>query len=394
MVIALVVAPAAIASPRMLVGLLDDANTLGDPTATFPVLKALHVEVVRMTLNWRAVAPRQPESPRDPSDPAYDWARADAAIGAAAKNGIAVLLTIWGTPAWANGGRGPVYAPSHLRSLYDFAYAAATRYSGRYLSSGRPLPRVRLWLAWNEPNNPIDLAPQYRRVRGRWVIASAAAYAHICSAVYAAVHAAQTGAEVGCGATAPRGNDDPSSSRPSVDPLAFLRAVRAAGLRSFDAWAHHPYYGSHLETPTTRPPAADHAVELGNIDVLIRQLTLLYGRRRVWITEYGFQTNPPDRLYGVSWAMQSRYLTEAFTVARRNPRIDLMIWFLLKDDTLLGGWQSGLETASGVRKPAFSAYQLLTARLGSPLEATPAADVAPDDRPTTEATRPSRRRKN
>src|SRR5207244_10566616 len=48
--------PAATAAPHMLVGMLDDANTLGEPATTFPILKTLNTQVVRMTLNWRAVA--------------------------------------------------------------------------------------------------------------------------------------------------------------------------------------------------------------------------------------------------------------------------------------------------------------------------------------------------
>ena len=31
--------------------------------------------------------------------------------------------------------------------------------------------------------------------------------------------------------------------RPSVSPLAFMRALKKAGLKKFDAYAHHPYYG-------------------------------------------------------------------------------------------------------------------------------------------------------
>ena len=38
-----------------------------------------------------------------------------------------------------------------------------------------------------------------------------------------------------------------------------------------------------------------------------------------------------------------------------------MTWFLLKDDIPLGGWQSGLLTADGHKKPAFRAFQYLTA---------------------------------
>ncbi len=210
-------APAASASPHMLVGLLDDANTLGDPATTFPILKTLRAQFVRMTLNWRVVATAQPAAPRDPTDPAYDWTRYDRSVEAAAANGVSVLFTIWGTPAWANGDQAAQRAPTDPTALYDFAYAAATRYDGSHeAADGTMLPRVRLWLAWNEPNNPIDLAPQYERVGGKWVMAAAVAYAKICTAIYGGVHAAQRGAKVGCGATAPRGNNDPSSSRPSI----------------------------------------------------------------------------------------------------------------------------------------------------------------------------------
>jgi hypothetical protein len=44
-------------------------------------------------------------------------------------------------------------------------------------------------------------------------------------------------------------------------------------------------------------------------------------------------------------------------IARRNPRIDTLVWFLLRDETRLGGWQSGLMTATMVRKPSFAAFR-------------------------------------
>ena len=134
--------------------------------------------------------------------------------------------------------------------------------------------------------------------------------------------------------------------------------MKKAGAR-FDAYAHHPYYGHRSETPRT-PPPGPRAVRLGNIGVLIKELTRLYGNKRLWITEYGYQTNPPDRLFGVSFANQARYLTLAYAIARRNPRIDMMLWFLLKDDPRIGqGWQSGFYTFSDRRKPAWSAFQRL-----------------------------------
>ncbi|HZO61553.1 MAG TPA: DUF5722 domain-containing protein, partial [Gaiellaceae bacterium] len=137
-----------------------------------------------------------------------------------------------------------------------------------------------------------------------------------------------------------------------------------AGLRTFDAYAHNPYYGVPTETPTTKPPGtrsghAPTAVTLANLDVLLKEIGHLYGPRHLWITEYGYQTKPPDSVFGVSWALQARYLTQAYAIARRNPRIDMMLWFLVKDQPDLSGWQSGLITVDGRRKPAFAAFQRL-----------------------------------
>jgi hypothetical protein len=345
------------------VGLFDDAATFQPELSPFPLLEQLNVQVLRMTLLWGGpggVATRRPATATDPADPAYDWGRYDTAIRRADAAGIQVLLTIVGTPPWANGGLGPERPPSSATTLRQFAYAAARRYSGTFLdtASGHVLPRVGLWLAWNEPNSPVFLQPQFVRAKGKWRPEAAVAYARICNAIYDGVHAAGGPERVACGATAPRGSNDPTSDRPSISPIAFLRAAKRHGLRTFDAWAHHPYYGNPSSTPATRK-VGPRAVELGNIDSLIRQVTTLYGRKPLWITEYGYQTRPPDEFFGVSWPKQAQYLRQAYEIALANPRIDLFTWFLLDDSADPDGWQSGLITVDGRKKPAFSAFEHL-----------------------------------
>ena len=64
------------------------------------------------------------------------------------------------------------------------------------------------------------------------------------------------GQKVACGATAARGNNDPNGLKPSVSPLAFLRAMKKAGAAGFDAYAHHPYYGGPGRRRRRRRPAA------------------------------------------------------------------------------------------------------------------------------------------
>jgi hypothetical protein len=256
--------------------------------------------------------------------------------------------------------------PRNAIDLQNFAYAAARRYSGVFLGPDkRLLPSVRSWLAWNEPNNPAFLLPQFTRKGGKWVEQSAIDYAKICNAVYNGVHlTAFAGEKVACGGTSPRGNNAPGTSRASTSPIAFLRALAKVGGVHFDAWAHHPYYGKPTELPNKPPPApangaATTAVTLGNISSLIGEVTKLFGPKRIWITEYGYQTNPPDPGFGVTLANQAKYLKTAFSIAKANPSIDMMVWFLMRDEPNVNGWQSGLINAAGKKKPAYAAFKAL-----------------------------------
>ena len=349
------------ASP-MVVGFYDDAQVYGNTAWAFNQLKSLRAGIVRTTLDWSQVARRRPTKPADPADSAYNWTAVDRVVDQADKKGIKVLLAIYGTPRWAGVARNRV--PRRPLDLRLFATAAALRYSGTYTvkeeenEPERTLPAVRRWLAWNEPNNPIFLRPQWKMVARKWRVQAAYDYAKICSAISAGVHATRlAGQKVACGATGPRGNDAPRSSRASTSPLLFMSWLRRAGLRRMDAYAHHPYYGHRSEKPTT-VSRSKKAVTMGNIGDLIKRVNQLWGSKtRVWVTEYGYQTNPPDRLFGVSYRNQARYMHQAVAMAKKTRRIDMFIWFLIKDEGRLSGWQSGVLTRRGARKPAYRAFQ-------------------------------------
>ena len=362
--LAVTVKPEPAAAARgMLVGIFDPVQPLANPEKTFPMLVNLRAQIIRLNLDWGAtIALKRPATPVDPNDPAYDWSIYDRAVENAAKYKIQVLFTIYGTPRWANGSKkGLNRAPRQMLFLKQFATAAAKRYSGTFKTTdGKVLPAVRKWLAWNEPNNPVFLAPQWGRINKKHFIPVAArTYAQICTAIWSGVHSTHLSNEVvACGATDPRGNNSPLGLRPSISPLAFLAALKKYGLRNFDVYAHHPYYSRPAESPTTRPKAKT-VVTLANIGDLTTLLTRLYGNKQLWITEYGYQTRPPDKLFGVSWINQARYLTKAYAIARKNPRITMMLWFLLRDEQRLAGWQSGFFTVSGRQKPSYNAFRRL-----------------------------------
>ena len=367
--LALGLASTASASNSLRVGIFDDGVVLyGEPDLVFPQLAKTGTQLLRVNLWWSGpgirVATRKPRLGSNPSDLAYNWDTYDRTVRFAIVNNIVPVFSIIGTPPWANNARGWNVAPTNVNDLRNFAAAAQKRYSGSFVNAdGVTLPRVSLWVAWNEPNNPVFLKPQYKRAGKAWTIQSGRDYARMCNAVVQGIKSVQRSSKIACGATGPRGNNNPNSNRPSVSPIPFLRAMRAGGARGFDAYAHHPYYGSPAETPATRPPPGRNgrpptAITLGNVDLLVKELDKLYGRRtRLWITEYGYQTNPTDPIFGVPYGKQAAYLTQAVGIARRHPRIDLFLWFLLRDEERLGGWQSGLLTYDGKRKSSFNAFR-------------------------------------
>src|SRR5438874_92826 len=125
------------------------------------------VEALRVNLYWggpTGIARKRPAHAVDPADPAYNWALYDEMVKRSKENGIKVVFSILWTPGWA--GRAKNRAPRRMIDLRNFAYAAAKRYSGSFRPApdAAPLPAVRYWMAWNEPNNPVFLKPQFVRV--------------------------------------------------------------------------------------------------------------------------------------------------------------------------------------------------------------------------------------
>ncbi len=362
------------ASDKLLVGILDDAQVLGNSDEAFPTLEQLRAQVIRITLRWDLVAASRPGKGNNPDDPVYNWEQYDRAVLAAAARNIEVVFTIWGTPAWANGDKQPARAPKKASHLRAFAMAAARRYSGTFEPERveySVLPRVSRWTAWNEPNLSTFLRPQFKRVKkkgkkARFIKRSPTIYARLCNSVVKGIHtgSAEAGFEsqVACGVTAPGGTNRGDARRPSISPIPFVRGMKAAGAK-FDVYAHHPYPQSRHEKPTDRPKA-NSRISLGSMWRLLLELERLYGEDMpVWITEYGYQTNPPDEFLGVSPKQQARYLRLAYGIALANPRIEMLIWFLIVDENRPGeptqGWQSGLKNADGTKKSAYKTFRNL-----------------------------------
>jgi hypothetical protein len=338
-VLAWLVAGPASASPNLRVGIQDDAwlqDGSGTLDSRLETIAGLGVRVVRYNLRWDSIAKSKPARPSNPRDPAYDWSAPDSVLDGLHARGLSLVVGLVGTPAWANGGRGPAYAPKSRTAFAAFAHAAAKRYAF-----------VRDWLVWNEPNQRRWLRPT-----------SPAIYVdRLLNPAYAAIKRANPRAKVGGGVTAPR------ASTGGVSPVAWIAGMRAAHAR-LDAYAHHPYPVSPRETPTTGGCEACSTLTMATLDRLSRLVTKAFGpKKRIWLTEYGYQTNPPDR-FGVRPAVQARYLREAIARAYAAPRVDLLVQFLYQDEPALDRWQSGLVRANGRPKPALNVFRRAVAGLG------------------------------
>ena len=339
-------APAAHAAERMWIGFHDDPSFrwVGDRESRIESSARQGASVMRLLVHWNLTAPQRPALASDPFDPAYRLDDLDDAIRTAQEQDMEVLLSLVGTPRWANGGKTPNVMPRRLAEFTAFSRAIASRYSGRF----EGYPFVRFWSVWNEPNLQLFLTPQFDS-RGRSV--APRNYARLYAAGYKGIKAGNPRALVAIGETSARGTDNPSGARPIHSPGRFLEALAKANPRlKFDAWAHHPYPFRPNLKPSQKVRWPN--VTLGSLPELEKNLSRLFKRQRVpiWVTEYGHETKPQDA-FGVSYSKQSAYLREAIAIARKYPFVTMFIWFVYQDDPGQP-WDSGLYTQTGINKGA------------------------------------------
>jgi hypothetical protein len=378
-------AAAPLPGPSMLSTGFSDLPILQSPSAAvrgrwLRAARAIGASVVRLSVDWAGIAPRKTRGfdPTDPADPHYYWPVLDGAVRTATADGLEVVLTLNNAPSWAEGPGRPRNAPfgswrPQVSALAKFAGAVAERYDGHFpdpLHKGAKLPRVGIFQAWNEPNLPYYLSPQWVRGRhGGWVPESPILYRAMLNAVYAAIKPVTPDATVLSAGTAPYGRPPGVSS---MTPVLFMRellCLHNAALQPepcpdpahFDGYDAHPY----SVTPTLPARAAEDVSvpDLGKLQRIVgaalRSGRLLpAGPKPLWITEIGWESKPPNP-NGISPALQARYLALGFyTVWRQN--VSHVLWFTVRDSgtsSQFFGGGNGLYYADGRAKPATIAFR-------------------------------------
>ena len=415
--------PAAPAAPFM-VSLMQDDDELVyiDPAgrrAALDRMRNLGVEAVRATMRWAYIAPK-PDSRRKPRGfnganpgdyPRVLWDPYDDLVRKAADRGIEVNFNPTGPgPRWAHK-RTPIkpaaraWRPSP-KQYAKFVRAAGRRYNGRYRDENQGkgvLPRVDWWGIWNEPNQPGWLTPQGETKRGVGEIAaSPRIYRDLLVAGAKGLLRTGHGDDlVLIGELAPIGSAvKPKGARASLRPALFLREMfclnrrfhpytgmeaKARGCDKLDRLAvlerfprlgfgHHPY--TRKRAPT-KPQRKRDMIDISNLGELTRTLDRIAARTGllppempVFLTEFGYQTRPPDPYRGVAQQLQARYINEGDYIAWKNPRVFSSAQFLLYDspprtefprgtEPYWATFQTGLLTAfpQAEVKPALAAYK-------------------------------------
>jgi hypothetical protein len=371
LIVVLLPAGAASASSKQVMTFEAPAELLHDDAReqTLDEIQALGVSHVRALVYWRnfTARPSSKTPPKfDTADPeaypAGTWNALDRLVDSIVRRNMTVQLTLTGkVPKWATKRRKDYVSDPSPKWFGRWARAVALRYGSR----------VNMWSIWNEPNHPEFLGPQYKNGKPH----TPRLYRQLYAAGERAIHGAADGEndQVLFGETAPIGN------RNVVSPLGFLRGAlclsrsykRSSGCKALriDGFAHHAY--SRRGNPTFVSRDKDE-VSIGTIGRLTNAIDkaskarAFTGGRGVYLTEFGVQSKP-DRFAGVSFQRQAELLAISERIAYANPRVKAFSQYLMLDDKprkgvsairRYSGFETGLRTAKGKKKPAYNGFML------------------------------------
>ncbi|HEY1597172.1 MAG TPA: hypothetical protein VGF74_17370 [Thermoleophilaceae bacterium] len=346
-------------------------------------MKSLGANSIRTLVQWSRIAPDTNASKKpagfDATNPdAYPpgvFAPWDSLVQEAQSRGLKVIMSPVLAPTWADTCKGNSHRckPSP-KEFGQFITALGKRY-----------PTVHSWSIWNEPNISAWLYPQQQRVHGHNIPTAAIVYRNLFNAATTALKAEPAHAhdQFLLGETAPLGRTSGSLGKRFLSPTSFYQGVfcldsRGHKLRGRIAKdegcthykklaatgiAHHPYNRGGSQPPL-RKPTGPGEITIANLSQLSRVINQgshnhrIRGGLKFFFTEFGFQSNPPDRTFGVSLARQARYINQSDYIAYHNSRVSSVAQYELFDDSDPDSFNTGLRRTSGKAKPALNAYRL------------------------------------
>ena len=246
----------------------------------------------------------------------------------------------------------PRVAPLDARDYGAFCRAVATRYSGSFVPPGAdaPLPRVKSFTVWNEPNRGQFLEPQ--GAHGFEAPKVMARLMRACAGAIAAVRPTRRSRSARSRAAAARAASRRSrSSRATARPAARV-----------PPWS--------LSTPTSAACCRSIAPTRRRITARSR-CAISTGSRApsrtptatpcpIWLTEFAWRTAPQPGLGVITPERQAELAEQSVDLVRAHyPYAQMLVWFLLRDVSPTSYWRSGLVDSDNHKKPVFAIWERL-----------------------------------
>jgi hypothetical protein len=356
--LAAVIAPSAGAG-SFFVGVDEDALKWGEGANAGPVLRALGVQAVRITLPWH---------PGQTQVSAADQQSIDRVVFG---TGLRVVVSVYGTATEAP-------RTEEARTQYcDYVADLLTKE-----------PAVGDVIVWNDPNDGAFWSPQ----SGADGSSAPADYEALLAVCWTKLHALRATVNVVAASAS-----QPGAVRDAHDTVTWYQklgeAYRSSGRHEpiFDTVGHVPHAGPSTERPWTKHPRAA-AVGEGDYAKLSGALSAAFqgtgqpvpgiGAVSIWYLGQGFQTTidpAKARLYSgretdgglvPAWSAaaakdkrtgpapdQATQLADAVRIAYCQPQVSAIFNFHLADEASLTGWQSGVLWADWTPKPSYAAFR-------------------------------------
>jgi hypothetical protein len=371
------------ASSTQLSLMQDDRELNGEtgenPTQAMAEIKALGVDVLRTNVIFNKVVTGAGSKTKpagfvasDPNSPQYNWRSVDNLINLARANGLKVLATVTGPgPNWTSS------QPSRCHSVPcswkpkpsdfgGFAAAVAKRYRGR----------VDYYSIYNEGNiGKTWLSPRFARSGKTKYDFAGALYRKLYIAGYKSIAKFDPGkrGRILFGETAAISQPLPyinaalcldKKGKPFKGKLRKLQGCSGKVSKiSTGGFAIHPYNEGGNGTPRTktRTKTSLPLAYLPRLYALNRNAAKrgrIKGNRPVFITEFGYQSRPPDSVSNVTPAEQAQYINESDRLFFGDRRVKSVGQYELTDVPEKNQFNTGLRFVGGKLKPAYDAYRV------------------------------------
>ncbi|MGW8319748.1 MAG: hypothetical protein ACWGPS_10915 [Candidatus Promineifilaceae bacterium] len=330
---------------------------VGDPAYAMDVIKnQLGLDWVKVQVEWPLVQP-DPET--------YQWFFYDGVVDEASKQGLYLMLSVTGAPAWTRAAGGENGPPDDYNLYAGFLTELLNRYPGE----------VQAIEVWNEQN----LDREWASTQG----IDPANYVNFLSVAHTAIKAADPNIIVISGALAPTGFSDGVTA---LDDFVWLDEALAGGMLKYAdcVGVHHNGYNIGPDVPfeeASAQPEAAAAVFRGpfdnphhswsfktTLDTYAEKIQAVDPAKKLCVTEFGWASSEGYDSYPTGFEFvqdntleeQAQYITQAFQLMHDSG--DVWLAFLFNYD--FGNKGNGptddpvpysIIDTNGAPRPAFAA---------------------------------------